>query len=89
MPNRKKDVVDLFVSHLALADLAAVENEFDRATEAALEQMFDDDEEFSIFFADLTPEAQARYLRWRETSEEEENFEISPLAILCKAESEA
>ena len=35
-----------------------------------------------IYFNDLTPEAQAHLLNEFETTEEDENWEIQPLAIL-------
>lgn len=90
MKRKKLDAVDMLNEHLAnepflLVGVDPGEEEADNFDPLSL---LNDDEEFNIFFSDLTPEAQARYLRWRETSKEDENFEISPLVILCKEESE-
>jgi hypothetical protein len=44
--------------------------------------------EFEIYFDDLSEDAQKRYLKTFNTSEEEENFEISPLAIIEREDEE-
>lgn len=43
---------------------------------------------YKIYFDDLTEVAQNRYLKTFNTSEEEENFEMSPLAIIEREDEE-
>ena len=43
---------------------------------------------FEIFFRDLTKEAQAELLRLFHTTEEAENWEVFPLAMIDREEDE-
>lgn len=46
-------------------------------------------ESFEIFFSDLSPEAQKRYLNFQGVSDPDDlNADIIPLAIIDKAEEE-
>ena len=43
---------------------------------------------FEIYFRDLTPEAQAGLLKSFETTEDEENWNVFPLAVIEREDEE-